>query len=258
MQAIAPVLGFVRRAASFALDAVLPPLCLSCAGPVDGAGTLCARCWAGIAWLGPPQCAACGLPFEFDPGPGWQGEDSLCAVCARERPVFERARAVFRYDDGSRDLVLGFKHADRLHAAPAFGRWLARAGAELLAEADLLVPVPMHWTRLAWRHYNQAALMAGAAAALAGRPCLADALIRRRRTPQQGRLGPAARRANVRRAFAVNPRHRARVEGRRIVLVDDVLTTGATAAECARALKAAAARAVDVLTLARVVRALAP
>jgi ComF family protein len=247
------VITWLRHSARMALDAVLPPQCLSCAVAVDSPGALCATCWAKIVWLGPPHCACCGAPFEFDPAPAG-GEALLCGACLRAPPLFARARAVFRYDDTSRGLILAFKHADRLHGAPAFGRWLARAGAELLATADIVAPVPLHWTRLAWRRYNQAALLAQAAASAAGAACWPDLLVRSRRTPSQGDLGPAARRRNVRRAFRLANRYRGRIEGRRVVLVDDVFTTGATVDECARALHDAGAGAVDVLTLARVVR----
>lgn len=243
-----------RQAARVALDAVLPPICLSCAASVAESGTLCPGCWAKIVWLGPPLCACCGLPFPVEGGA--MAPELLCAACSREPPVFARARAAFGYDEASKGLILGFKHADRLHGAPAFARWMARAGAELLEGVDLVCPVPLHWTRLAWRRFNQSAVLAREVGRLAGRPYVGDLLKRRRRTPQQGELGVAARRRNVRAAFAVSRRHLGRVEGARVAVLDDVLTTGATLSECASALLDAGARAVDVLTLARVVRPL--
>jgi len=158
-----------------------------------------------------------------------------------------------RYDDSSRQLVLALKHGDRLHLAPPLAQWMRHAGAELLAAADLQLPVPLHWTRLFTRRYNQAALLAQAIAKAGGPPVAADCLIRRRRTPSQGNKNPSARRRNVAGAFAV--RRPDKLRGRRVVLIDDVLTTGATVEECARVLKRAGAARVDVLTLARVVRA---
>lgn len=245
--------GWIRHSVRTALDAVLPPQCLSCAVEVETSGALCPACWAKVMWLGPPCCACCGAPFEFDPAPG-AADGLLCGACLRAPPHFARARAVFRYDDTSKGLILSFKHGDRLHGAPAFGRWLARAGIDLLGDADVIAPVPLHWTRLAWRRYNQAALLAHAAAAVSGVPCLPDLLVRGRRTPSQGEMGPAARRRNVRRAFRLTKRHKGRIAGRRVVLVDDVFTTGATVNECARVLVDGGVRTVDVLTLARVVR----
>lgn len=240
----------LRRAARLALDLVLPPCCLSCRQPVGEPGTLCGGCWSAVAFLAPPCCCVCGHPFDFDLGP-----DALCAACTASRPAWDRARAVARYDDASRPLLVSFKHRDRTDAAPAFGRWMARAGAELLAEADLLVPVPLHRFRLMARRYNQSALLARAIAAETGLPCAADLLLRTRRTRSQGRMTRDERERNVRGAFAVRDGRRAALRGRRAVLIDDVLTTGATAAACTAALLRACAAAVDVLTLARVVRA---
>ncbi len=215
-------------------------------------GTLCAACWEQIDFLGEPLCHACGVPFEFD-----HGADTLCGVCVREPPRFERARAVMRYNEHSRDLILGFKYADRTFAAPAFGRWMVRAAAGLIDDADLVVPVPLHRLRLLRRRYNQAALLTLAIAKLAGKQAAPDLLVRRRATPSQGRLSPSQRRANVRGAFAVRAQRRDMLAGKRVLLVDDVMTTGATVSASARVLLRAGAVAVDVITLARVVRPLA-
>ncbi len=241
--------GWARRAADAALGLLLPPRCLVCGGVVEGAGAVCADCWPGITFLGAPHCNACGYPFEFDSGP-----DALCAACAAKRPSWGRARAVIAYDEASRSPVLAFKHGDRIDAAPAFGSWLARAGAALLEGADILVPVPLHRTRLLSRRYNQAALLALAAGREGGIAVAPDLLVRTRRTPSQGRLSASARRRNVAGAFALRSGRADRIDGRRVVLVDDVLTTGATAEACTRTLLGAGAANVDVLTLARVVR----
>ena len=180
------------------------------------------------------------------------GENAVCGDCARERPTWHQARAALRYDKNSRRLLLGFKHGDHTHSATAFGRWMHRAGSEILADADLLVPVPLHWTRLFQRRYNQAALLAQAVHSAGGPEVAADWLVRRRRTPAQGHLGPSARERNVRGAFAM--RAGRGVVGKRVVIIDDVMTTGATVEECASVLKRAGARSIGVLTLARALR----
>jgi ComF family protein len=226
----------------FALDAVLPPRCISCGEIVGEAGVLCGACWQRITFIAPPFCQRCGLPFPHE-------AEGLCAACIAAPPHYDRARAVFRYDAESRSLVIAFKHADKTHTAPAYGAWMRRAGAALLEEADLLVPVPLHWMRLFRRRYNQAALLAYA---IDRRKVAPDLLIRRRPTPSQGHLGRLARARNVAGAFAL--RRGASVEGKRIVLIDDVMTTGATVGECARVLRRAGAARIDVLTLARVTR----
>lgn len=176
----------------------------------------------------------------------------MCGACAGGRRSWDRARAVLRYDKHSRHLVLGLKHGDRTHLAGAFGRWMHRAGGDVLFGADLLVPVPLHWTRLFQRRYNQAALLALTIRSAGGPEVAADWLVRRRRTPMQGRLGPAARERNVRGAFAVMAGRS--FAGKRVVVIDDVMTTGATVDECARVLKRAGAASVGVLTLARALR----
>ena len=248
MQLSATLPANLRRIGRAVVDGVLPPRCLACGAIVDEPDSLCGPCWAGMTFFAPPWCAICGLPF-----PHPMGEDAVCADCARQRASWDRARAVIRYDEHSRHLVLALKHGDHTHVARALGRWMRRAGAEVLEGADMLVPVPLHWTRLFARRYNQAGLLAHAIHTAGGPPVAPDWLLRRRRTPSQGRLGPAARTRNVRGAFAV--RRTRDFKGKRIVLIDDVLTTGATVEECARVLRRAGAAFVGVLTLSRAVRA---
>lgn len=230
------------------LDAVLPPLCLKCHAVVAEPGTLCPACWQRIGFLAPPWCACCGRPFEVDPGP-----EARCGACLTRPPGFDRARAVLRYDDESRPLLLRLKHGDRLEGAGAYAHWMARAGADLLDGADLLVPVPLHRWRLALRRYNQAAVLALALGRRSGVAVAPDLLRRPRATPSQGHLGPEARRRNVAGAFTL-ARGAAGLAGRRVVLIDDVMTTGATVEECARVLRRGGAASVAVLTLARALR----
>ena len=233
----------------FLLDALLPPRCLNCGEDVADPGALCPACWGRLAFLHAPACSCCGHPFEHEVGPV-----GLCGACASARPPFRRARAALRYEEGSRDLVLRFKHADRTDAAPAFARWMARAGAELIEDCDLVAPVPLHWRRLFRRRYNQAALLSQRIAAATGRRHAPDLLHRSRPSVGQGGLGRRARRERVAGAFVVKASWRDQVKGRNILLIDDVFTTGATASACAETLLDGGARAVDVLTLARVVR----
>lgn len=239
----------IRRLGRYGLDLFFPPLCASCREPVGEPHSLCARCWSGLSFLEGPCCVVCGYPFEFDSG-GQTG----CAACVARPPAFDSARAALRYDDASRDLILAFKRADRLDLAPAFAKWLVRCGRTLLAEADALVPVPLHPLRLWSRRFNQAAVLARDLAKTAPPVAAPFLLERARRTPSQGEMPSAkARRRNVLGAFRV-ARPDA-VRGKKLVLIDDVFTTGATVDACARALKRAGADKVFVLTLARVVRA---
>lgn len=231
------------------LDLLVPPQCLACGESILAADALCPRCWPTLAFIERPLCNRCGLPLAYD-----LGEDAVCGACAGSAGAVGRARAALVYDDASRPLILAFKNQDRTDAAPAFARWMVRAGRPLLAAADLLVPVPLHWTRLWARRFNQAALLAHAIGRIARIAVLPDALVRRRRTPKMGTLGRDARARNVAGVFRVRPRASARLAGRRILLIDDVVTTGATTQGCARALRAAGAASVEVLALARAVR----
>ncbi|MEJ1969825.1 MAG: ComF family protein [Rhizomicrobium sp.] len=243
----------MKRAGRAALDFVFPPLCIACRAHVAGPGALCAACWQAIQFLDGPMCDCCGLPFEFDPG----GE-TLCAGCHARPPAYDKARAVMRYDEHSRGPILALKHGDRLDLTPGFARWLDRGGRALIDEADVILPVPLHAMRLWTRRYNQSAELARALSRLSGKPLDVAALSRSRATPSQGAMRSAkARRRNMLGAFKVSPRHKSAIAGRKILLVDDVLTTGATVDACARALKRAGAQKVLVLALARVVRPLA-
>ena len=246
-------LGFLRSAALRVADTLLPPRCLACGAIAPQDGAVCGACWGGLSFIERPWCACCGLPFEFA-----AAEDTLCGACAAKAPAFDSARAVLRYDDASRPLILTFKHGDRMQAGRHFGHWMARAGTELVARADLVAPVPLHWRRLAARRYNQSAELARGVAAASGVGLCVDLLRRTRPTPSQGGLNRRARRLNVRGAFAIVPRRQPAIRDARVLLVDDVLTTGATVEAAARTLRRAGAAGVDVLVLARVVRATPP
>jgi len=242
------VLAPIRGALGFALDFGLPPLCPACRGLVGDDGGLCAACWAQLSFIAPPFCERLGTPFGYDPGRG-----VLSTEAVANPPAFARARAAVRYDDIASALVHALKYGDRLDLAPTMGRWMARAGGELTDGADALVPVPLHWRRLWARRFNQAAALARAISQSCGVPVLDDALKRIRATPQQVGLKRADRATNVQGAFGVPDARSAAVAGRRLVLVDDVLTSGATVDACARALLRAGAAKVDVLVFARVV-----
>jgi ComF family protein len=231
------------------LDVALPPLCPGCRDLVTDNG-LCPACWSKLAFIAPPYCPRLGIPFAYDPGPG-----ILSMQAIADPPAYQRARAAVRYDDVARALVHAFKYGDRLDLAPLMGRWMARAGHELIAEADALVPVPLHWRRLWTRRFNQSAALAEAIARASG-VAVAHAPLRRvKATAQQVGLSRAERATNVQGAFRVAPAAKGEVAGRRLIVIDDVLTSGATADACARALLRAGAAQVDVLVFARVVDA---
>lgn len=236
-----------RSFASLVVDLSLPPLCPACREPVVGQA-LCATCWGKLHFIAPPYCERLGIPFVYDPGPG-----ILSMQAIADPPAYHRARAAVRFDDIARTLVHAFKYGDRLDLGPVLGGWMSSAGRELLADADAIVPVPLHWRRLWARRFNQSATLAETIAAHSGVPVLHDALKRVKATAQQVGLTRAQRAENVQGAFRISPAGRAAIAGRRLVLVDDVLTTGATAEVCTRALLRAGAGSVDVLTFARVV-----
>jgi len=235
-----------RAMLNFALDLALPRLCAACRAPVEGQG-LCPTCWSKLSFITRPYRERLGIPFVYDSGPGILSMEAIA-----DPPAYHRARAAVRFDEISRALVHGLKYGDRLDLAPMLGRWLSHAGRELLSEADALVPVPLHWRRRWERRFNQSAVLAAAVSSLSGVPVAAGALKRVKATAQQVGLSRSERAANVQGAFRVPPEGKAAVAGRRLILVDDVLTSGATVDGCARALLRAGAANIDVLVFARV------
>jgi ComF family protein len=222
---------------------------MGCRRAISEDGGICGRCWAAMPFIERPYCERLGTPFPYDLGPG-----ALSAAAIADPPPYGRARAVAAFEGVARDLVHQLKFRDRLDTGSTLGRWMARAGADILGDADLLVPVPLHRSRLWRRAFNQSALLARAAAEATGRPWSPDVLRRIRRTARQVGLGAEARTANVRGAFKVPAERRAEIAGKRVVLVDDVLTTGATVEAATKELLRAGALSVDILVLARVVR----
>jgi ComF family protein len=234
---------------SLGLDTVLPARCVVTGETVERQGMIASSAWASLDFIASPFCQCCGFPFDFEV----EGM-ALCGQCLEETPPYESARAALKYNDASRSMILGFKHGDQTHAVKAFTPWMIRAGAEMLSDADVIMPVPLHYFRLISRRYNQSGIIARALAKQTGKPVLLDGLMRIRPTPPQGRLKAKDRFANVKKAFAVNARHAEKIQGKTCILIDDVYTTGATVRECAKVLKKAGAAKVHVLTLARVVK----
>ncbi len=233
-------------------DLVLPPLCLGCSCVVETADTVCVSCWSDFTMIGPSVCGICGAPFPHDQGA------PLCATCAGHTPPFARARGAVIYNAGCASMILAFKYGDRTEAAALFARMMIAAAQDLIEQADVLVPVPLDRRRLFHRRYNQAGLIAQEISKQQGTPVLLDAVERIKPTPGQGdkktKISAAQRRRAVRGAFRVRPAFAEQLTQRRILVVDDVYTSGATVWSLARALNGVGAGAVDVLTFARVVR----
>jgi ComF family protein len=227
---------------------LVPPTCLACHRPLERAGALCPPCWAEIDFIDAPICDRLGIPLPFDTRRA-PGEVMLSAAAVATPPPYDRARAVGHYTGTLRRLLQSLKYGDRHDLVGLMGRWLLRAGGEHLATADVVVPVPLGRARLIARRYNQAALLSAEVARLAGIPHAPRAMVRRRNTPTQVGLTREQRQRNVAGAFEVPPLRRSMLEGRRIVLVDDVVTTGATVAAATRALRRAGAGEVTVLTV---------
>src|SRR5271166_715590 len=235
------------RFAAAALDILYPPTCLACRAATGAHGALCSRCWSAMRFIERPFCERLGTPFDQE-----LGEGLLSPQAIADPPVFSRARAVARFEDGpARKLAHRLKYSDRAELARPIARWMARAGADILADADFLVPVPLHRFRLWKRRFNQAALLAKEVSRCSGKPCDVGALLRVKATRSQVGLSRVQRAENLQGAFRVADG--ASVRGRNVILVDDVLTSGATANAASRVLLRAGAKRVDVMVFARVV-----
>jgi ComF family protein len=239
--------GALRRLSWFAVDVVLPPSCPICRAAVVDEDALCGRCWSQLRFIEPPLCPVYGTPFAYELGEGMVSAEALA-----DPPPFRRARSAAIYGDGARRLVHQLKYHDRPDLAQVIARSMQRAGRELLADATLVVPVPLYYWRLWQRRFNQSAALAASLSRLSGVPHDPLVLTRVRRTRQQVGLSAAQRQENVRGAFRVPDAMRGRIAQRPVLLVDDVYTSGATVKAAARALLRGGASSVDVLTFARV------
>ncbi len=228
------------------LNLFFPPQCFGCDALVSREGALCSACWNAVPFIAAPMCARCGRPFDFA-----LGGHAACGACLREPPVYAQARAVFRYDAGSKKLIAAYKYHDQTYRSGTYARWMRQAGAEIIPHCDAVVPVPLHKRRFLKRRYNQAALLAQAIAREENLAYWPGMLARVRATRPQAGLTRAQRRLNVRGAFRVPKKRKEALRGRNILLIDDVMTSGVTARQCSRALLRAGAGNVYVLTLAR-------
>lgn len=229
------------------LDLLLPPQCPMCKSPTSTAHGICGQCWNKLTFITDPYCKCCGNPFEISQT---DDDETTCVVCLKTPPTYDQARAALVYNDNSRRLIVPFKHSDRTSILPILVKMLKQSGNNILQEADLYIPVPLHWQRLLKRRYNQAALLCTELGKTYDKPVLTNTLRRVKSTPPQAGLSRKQRQKNVRTAFHV--KHPETISGKHVLLIDDVITTGATVEACAKALKKAGAKRVSVLTVARV------
>ncbi|MGE7369733.1 ComF family protein [Neorhizobium sp. NPDC001467] len=247
------VTGILRRMA----DVVYPPVCAACGALTARHGALCPSCWQSVHFIEHPFCDVLGIPFAFNHETGIDSEGGrlVSAKAIAEPPRYDRLRAVAIHDGVARKLVHGLKYRDRTELAIMMASWMQRAGGDHLLRCDGIVPVPLHWTRFASRKFNQSAELARHLSRLCDRPLLASTLKRVKRTSRQVGLSAKGRKDNVRAAFAIVPGHESDVFGKRLVLVDDVHTTGATVSAASALLKRAGATEVTVLTFALAISA---
>ena len=236
-----------RRVWRSLIDFLVPPKCLVCREAVLEPASLCLSCWANLKHIDAPYCNMLGTPFAYD-----QGVGAVSSAALAEPPNWDRARAAVAYDEASRAIVHALKYRDTMEAGLLMARLMARAGRQVIQEADLIIPVPLHRFRLWSRRFNQAAFLSQHISQAYAKPNRTDVLVRSKASRSQVGLSFDERRKNVAKAFQVTTGGAGQIAGRRILLIDDVLTTGATAGSCAAVLKKAGAANVDVLTFALV------
>lgn len=240
-------MNFFQKIGLTLLNVILPPNCPVCGKKTAGEHDLCSHCYTKIHFITKPYCQCCGRPYEFK-----TFDELICGACLQKRPLFHKARAAFTYDDFSKKLILPFKHGRRTELAPFLVQLLIRVGNDLIKEADVIIPVPLHRFRLMKRGYNQAALLAGLLAKKYRKHYAPDVLKRIKHTKSQGHLSPSARAKNLQGAFHIV--HASKIKNKRILLIDDVMTSGATVNACTKILLKNGAKQVDILTLARVIK----
>jgi ComF family protein len=237
------------------IDLILPPRCPVNGTIVDSVGAISPQAWKELTFISSPHCPCCGIPFAVENDAVFPlMADYLCGQCLSTPRHFEKSKSLLVYDDGSRKMILSFKHADAPHLHTTLAPLLVNLGKDFLNPDSVLVPIPLHWRRLVSRRYNQSAILANAMSKISGVICWPDVLMRVRHTPPQGHKSAKDRYQNVAGAFEINSIYQDKLNDKKIVLIDDVFTTGATLDECAKVLKSAGVKSVNLLTLARVTK----
>lgn len=227
------------------LNFLLPPHCPICQKKILDSNAVCGKCFGKLNFISGAICQKCGKPLPYK-------EAKICAACLQKPPIYHRAISVLKYNETSKALILPFKHADYIELTPLLAQWMSNRGKNLILDCDYLIPVPLHITRLFKRKYNQSALLAKEIARVYHKGYLPSILIRTKHTESQGHMGAKQRKENLKNAFKV--RNTNKIKGKKILIIDDVMTTGATVNECTKTLIKAGAQSVDILTLARVIR----
>ena len=238
----------IKKISGKVLDMIFPPSCLLCEERAGENGSLCFSCWSKISFISKPSCAICCFPFEYD-----MGKDALCPTCIANKPEFEKAIPVFIYNKNSSRLITEFKYADRIHATKSFAKWMSAAAIDIIKNSDLIAPVPLHKSKLFARRYNQSALIANEIGKMAKIKVMPDLLLHPNKTRPQASLPKKQRLKNVKGIFSLNSKYADFISGKNILIVDDVITTGATLSECARILKKKKTAVVNAVTLAKTI-----